>query len=272
MLTVLKGQVSTTMLSDFDMITKHIKGNNDIVIYPISDLHVGAKEFMPKKWRAFKEKIKNEPNSYIVLNGDLINNATRSSVSNVYEETMRPGEQKKWVADELKDIKDKIIAVVSGNHERRNKDVDDDPTYDICAKLDIEDIYRQNAAFVKIQLGDIKGAGSKNPTYTLCLTHGAGGGVMTGGSVNRNERFGYIIDGLDCLIVGHVHKGFITKPQKINIDCHNNKIAFKQFVSISCTSWLEYGGYALQKMLTPASNDIQKIKLCGNKKEISTIW
>lgn len=261
------------MKSDFELIVKHIEGNPDILIYPISDLHVGAKEFMEDKWIAFKKKIKNEPNSYIVLNGDLINNATRSSVSNIFEETMRPSDQKKWVANELMDIKDKILCVVSGNHERRSeKDADDNPCYDICCKLDIEDLYRENMAFIKLQIGNPKIDGMRNPTYTIGVTHGTGGGIYTGSAVNRNERFGMVIDGLDVLIVGHTHKGSVTKPQKIFIDKQNNKVSFKQFVTISCTSWLNFGGYAVQKMLLPASNDIQKLYLHGKEKNIETVW
>lgn len=261
------------MKGDFDLIVKHIPGNDDITIYPISDLHAGAAEFMGTKWNEFKKQIVNEPNSYVVLAGDLINNATRTGVSNIFEDTMRPSEQKRWVAEQLADIKDKILCVVPGNHDRRSqKDVDDEPCYDICSKLDIEDIYRENMAIVKIQCGNLKGSGNLNPTYTLGILHGAGGGGMTGSAVNKSEKFGLVIDGIDCLITGHVHKGFITKPQKLVIDKYNNKISMKQFVAVSCTSWVDYGGYALQKMLNPASNDIQKIILHGNEKKVELRW
>lgn len=260
------------MKSDFELIIKNFD-NTDIKIYPVSDLHIGASEFMYDKWTEFKKQILKEPNSYITIGGDMMNNSTRSSVSNIFEETMRPADQKKWLAAELADIKDKILCVVSGNHERRSeKDADDNPLYDICAKLDIEDLYRENMAFLKLSFGNQISNGLKNPTYALAVTHGAGGGIYTGAAVNRNERTGYIIDGLDCFIVGHTHKGAITKPQKIYIDKFNNKVSFKQFVVINSTSWLSYGGYALQKMLLPASNDIQTITLKGTKKRIEVTW
>lgn len=261
------------MKSDFDLIVKHIEGNEDITIYPISDLHAGAAEFMNGKWNEFKRQIMKEPNSYIILAGDLINNATRTGVSNIFEDTMRPSEQKRWVAEQLSDIKDKILCVVPGNHDRRSqKDCDDEPCYDICSKLDIEELYRENMAFLKIQVGNTKGEGTKNPTYCIGILHGAGGGGMTGSAVNKSEKFGLVVDGLDCLVTGHVHKGFFTKPQKVCIDKHNNKVSLKQFVTVSCTSWVSYGGYALQKMLNPASNDIQKIVLHGNEKKVELRW
>lgn len=257
------------MLKDFEMIQHKFAENNDIDIVPVSDVHLGASEHMQRKWELFCMGILEKPNTYITLGGDLINNATKSSVSNIFEETMRPSEQKKIMAKMLEPLRDRILCAVSGNHERRSlKDADDDPTYDIMCKLDLEHLYRENMAFVKIQMGNVKKYREKNPTYILVVTHGAGGGIYTGGSVNRNERFGYVLDGADCLIVGHVHKPFVTQPNKIFVDTHNNKISFKPFKVVSSTAWLDFGGYAAQKMLLPSSHAEQVITLCGNKKEV----
>ena len=257
------------MLSDFEIITHHFPDNRNIILYPISDVHLGASEHMEREWDDFCRMIEETPNSYIILGGDLINNATRNSVSNVFEETMRPREQKKVIANMLTPIRDRILCAVSGNHERRSgKDADDDPTYDIMCKLDLEHLYRENIAFVKIQIGKKEADGRKNPTYMLTVTHGAGGGMLTGGAVNRNERFGYVIDGMDCLIVGHTHKPFVTQPSKIKIDPFNNKVDIKPFKVVSSSSWLNYGGYAAQKMLLPSSHAPQVITLCGNRKDI----
>lgn len=264
------------MENDFKMITRYF--DNDITIYPISDVHIGSLEHNENEWQKFITKIMTEPNSYIILAGDLMNNATRSSVSNIFDETLRPREQKERLVNFLKPIKDKIICAVSGNHERRSgKDADNDPMYDIMCKLDLEHLYRQNMAFVKIHLGPKKNQGKREgKTYTFAVTHGAGGGIFTGATVNRNERFGYVIDGLDCLIVGHTHKGTVTKPSKIVIDPRNNTVSMRQFTVVSTQSWLSYGGYAAQKMLLPSSTSTadygQKLLLNRKDKLIKVIW
>ena len=257
------------MRSDFEIIQHHFPAREDITIIPVSDVHLGAAEHMADEWREFVNTVKSDPNCYIILGGDLINNATKSSVSNVFAETMRPREQKRMMAEMLAPLKNRILCAVSGNHERRSgKDVDDDPTYDIMCKLDIEHLYRENVAFIKMQFGDKNGNGNVNPTYVFVVTHGAGGGMLTGGTVNRNERFGYIIDGMDCLVVGHTHKPWVTQPAKIKIDPFNNKISVKPFKVVSATSWLNYGGYAAQKMLNPTSHAPQVLTVCGKRKEI----
>lgn len=258
------------MLPDFEMIVHQFPAREDITLIPISDVHLGARECMEREFISFIDTVKDKPNVYLILGGDLINNATRSSVSNIFEETMRPSDQKKEMAKILEPVAQKILAATSGNHERRSgKDADDDPCYDILCKIDRENIYRESMAFVKLQIGEVDGDGKRNPTYTLCVTHGAGGGMLTSGAVLRGERFGYALDGIDALIFGHTHKPFVTSPGKIFVDTRHNQISVKPFKVICMTSWLEYGGYAAQKMLLPSSHALHTLTLCGTKKEMT---
>lgn len=256
-------------MRDFDMIIRHFPERNDLHLHFIADVHLGAREHMEREWSNFCDGILEDPNAYIIIGGDLINNATRNSVSNIFDETMRPREQKRVMAEMLKPLAGRILCAVPGNHEGRSgKDADDDPMYDIMCKLDLEDLWRENIAFLKIQIGNLEQCGTQNPTYNLVACHGSGGGIYTGASVNRNERFGYVLDGADALLVGHSHKPFVTQPGKIFIDGHNNKVSIKPFKVVTATSWLEYGGYAAKKMLLPSSHAPQIITLCGKQKSI----
>ena len=82
------------MKSDFDIITRQFP-NKDIKIYGFYDVHLGAAEHLEKQFMDFRDMILKDPDSYCCIGGDLINNATRSSVSNVFLETMRPMQQKR---------------------------------------------------------------------------------------------------------------------------------------------------------------------------------
>lgn len=260
------------MLTDFTLIQKHFPKNEDILVVPIADVHLGAAEHMETAWREFRTKVLETPNMYLLLCGDLINNATRNSVSNIFEETMRPSQQKKLMAEMLMPLRDRILCAVPGNHEARSgRDADDDPVYDIMCKLDLEDLYRENIAFLKLQIGNIEGNGQRNPTYVLAVAHGSGGGVLTGGVVNRAERFAFALDGCDVFVQGHSHKPFISHPGKIKVDGQNNRVSVKPFHVVNASSWLEYGGYACRKLLLPSSHVSQKILLSGTSKDIKII-
>ena len=199
------------MLDDYKMMVHQFDDEIDII--PIADVHLGAIEHNVDAWENFLLKVKEEPNTYFVLVGDLIQNNVKSSVGSPFDQVWRPMEQKAIMTKYLEPFKDKILCAVSGNHERRtSKESDQDLTYDIMTKLGIEDRYRENMFFMKVSLGTRsdarrKKAISPNASYIFCVTHGAAGGRFTGNPTNRAEEFSRIIEGLDCLVVGHSHKG-----------------------------------------------------------------
>lgn len=267
------------MLNDYRMIVH--KFDDEIDIIPIADVHLGAIEHNVDAWENFLLKIKNEPNTYFVLVGDLIQNNVKSSVGSPFDQVWRPMEQKAIMTKYLEPFKDRILCAVSGNHERRtSKEADQDLTYDIMTKLEIEDLYRENAAFMKINIGDradrrsVKGR-VPNVGYVFCVTHGSAGGRLTGNPINRAEEFSRSIEGLDCLIVGHSHKGAVTRPKRLVIDPHNNKVKPRSYLIVSAESWMNYGGYAAQKMLQPAEDsNPQRLHLRGSNdtKRIEVKW
>lgn len=267
------------MLSDFDLISHSF--DTEIKIAPIADVHLGAIECAEDRWAEFQRRVLAQ-NLYIILAGDLLDNGTKNtSFVNPFDQKYRPREAKKLMVEYLEGIKDRLLVAVSGNHERRTRDVNQDLTYDILTKLDKEDIYRENVAFMRVGVGRRNGGkygkreNSSANTYVFAVTHGTGGGIYTGASVNRDERWGNVIEGIDCVVTGHVHKGFISKPSKIVVDAHNGRVSMKHYVVVSCVSWLNYGGYAAQKMLLPshvADSQILTLSAIHDNKRIITEW
>lgn len=256
---------------DTEMIVHKFDG--DIVIYALSDVHYGALEHNEAAWNATLKEILDQPNAYVILGGDLINNSLRNSVgAGVYDDIVNPMKQKIRMTEMIAPLAPRIICIVPGNHELRSyKETGSEMTYDIASKLNIEDFYRPNAAFIAISVGD------DHNTYTFAVLHGSGGGIYTGATVNRNERFGNILN-VDCLIVGHTHKGTVTRPSRLEINLRNKVVVQKEYLVVSMVSWMEYGGYAMQKMLLPSSHsNPQKLILRKNTrhdvpKRIEVVW
>ena len=266
-----KHGVGAVLNSDFKLIRHWFA--DGIIVYPIADVHYGAIEHNETGWNQLIKEIQNQPNAFIVLNGDLINNSTRNSKvgTGVYDDLCSPRKQKQYMTEALAPIASKVLCILEGNHERRSREVDDSPTRDIACKLGIEHLFRESVAFMAIGIGDRKKGNTPNDVFRFAVTHGSGMG-------SKNEPFSRIIEGLDCLIVGHTHKGSVTRPSKLVIDCRNDVVVQRDFVICSCVSWMEYGGYAVEKMLLPhAHSQPQKLLLKGTKsrhtpKRIEVVW
>lgn len=228
-------------------------------LIPLADAHFGSKEFNETLWHNTIKRIQDDPNCFCVLVGDMIDNGLKNSVTNIYEATCTPSVQKEWLHNELLPIKDKILAAVGGNHERRSrKEVDDDPLFDVMVRLGKEDVYRQNIAFLQIcMIHQAKGRDKHRCDWKFAITHGAGGGQYIGSSANRVQNFGMAIEGINCLITGHTHKPVTFPVTKIVFN--NGAVARKQFVVAVASSFLNYGGYPVQKLMTPTAQTTTEI-------------
>ncbi len=235
-------------------------------IIPLSDLHIGDPLFDERKFQRFADWIKATPNAWVMLLGDLMNSATKSSVSNIYEEVMNPQQQLKYARSLLEPIKEKVLIAVEGNHERRILKEDGiNVTEILCEQLGV--VYAPRSALLKITLGRrIKNG--KPICYTIYATHGAGSGRTTGAKVNTLRRLREIILA-DVYVMGHIH--FMTAFQETYLvpDTRNNKVEEVKLTFVSSSSFLKWGGYAEEKILNPAKLGAPRIRLEGrNKKDV----
>ena len=242
------------------------KDFNEMRIIPLADAHYGSQEFNETLWHSTVKRIQDDPNCFCVLVGDLIDNGLKNSLTNVYEATCSPRDQKEWLYNELLPIRSKVLAACGGNHERRSvRETDTDPLFDVMCRLGIEDVYRQNICFMQIRLTYIaadrqKGEGKRERfhySFSFAITHGAGGGQYIGSSANRVQNFGMAIEGIDCLITGHTHKPVSFPVSKLLFV--NGCVQRKQFVVAVASSSLNYGGYPIQKLMPPAAQTTTEI-------------
>ena len=227
------------MLDDFTPIIHTLPGR-DARIYAVSDVHIGAREADIDGFSKFLRRVESEPDSYIVICGDVLNNGIRDSITNVYEETMPPSAQVDLAAELLAPLAHKVLGCVGGNHERRSaKAVDLDPMFQVMTLIGKPDLYRPNMAFIRVTL---KNDNASKDQYALLLVHGK--------TENKKRHFARSVEGVDAIISGHTHNGLIEKPTRICFTKQNN-VVMKSIVSLTATSWLKYGGYAAAGLLLP---------------------
>jgi hypothetical protein len=131
------------------------------------------------------------------------------------------------------------------------------------AKLDLEHLYRENMAFLKVNVGEK--TNNKQASYTIVLAHG--------GSKTKTEKFGYAIDGMDILITGHTHTPTSNFPEKIVIDPRNNVVSLVGYTHVVVNSFHKTGGYGLKNMYLPQDSDRTAcIILSGKEKGLDVLW
>lgn len=227
----------------------------EIEIYAIHDLHYGNRQFNLNKWKKLKEEILSEPNRFCVMVGDMMEMAIPGSKSDCFYQTAPPEMQKEWIAYEMSELKDRIIAVVSGNHEhnRATKICGLYPLYDACCWARIQDRYRENFAVVDISVGKRRGE-HRQYHYVGFLTHKAKD--LKGWSTADT------LEGFDFMMYGHDHDPKEHARAHLIYNPLNKTVKTKSVETINAGSFLEYGDYAARAAYRPPSDKLYKIILC----------
>ena len=242
-----------------------------IEVYPMADLHIGDSCSDYKLITERIEYIKNTPNAYCILDGDLMDTARASSIGDTYGANLQPMEQLKQCVQLFEPIKDKILAVLSGNHENRVYKSDGlDITELMCAQLDISDRYSPTTALLFVRFGKVinhHGRKDSKQLYTMYVTHGSGGGRREGGKVNRLADLASIVDA-DIYIHAHTHLPLIFREAFYRVSGSNSSVALVDKLFVNTAAALNYGGYGDRQGYKPTSKVSPVIYLNGRKREM----
>ena len=241
-----------------------------IELHPLADLHIGDASCKYEDILAELEYIKNTPNCYCVLDGDLMDTAIKSSIGDTYNAVLQPMAQLEACVKLFAPLKDKILAVISGNHENRIYKQDGiDMTKLMCDQLGIPERYSPTTALLYIRFGhDIKH--NCKIRYSLYMTHGTGGGRKEGGKIQRLADLATIVDA-DVYIMAHVHQPAAFRNTFFRANPNNNSVTKVEHLFINTAAWLEYGGYGDKQGFKPASTINPCIILSSNRKSMRAV-
>lgn len=231
----------------------NLEENNNIQIYVLSDMHIGDANADLPTLNKIIEHIKNTPNMYVILLGDILNTALKTSKSDIYSETLNVMDAQKLALQLLLPIKDKILAMTPGNHENRVwKEVGVDLSLWLAEKLEVQDRYRNNNIALTIQFGsDVNG----NPfRLNIFGQHGAyGGGRRLGAAMNALEDLDGIVGNADIYIRAHTHQPIQGSRNIFLFDDKGNMHRRTKYY-FNSPSVLNYGGYAAEKGYKPTDD------------------
>lgn len=234
--------------------TPLLTNNNSIKLFALADAHIGDACADISKLRKVIDFIKNTPNMYVVLLGDILNTGLKNSKSDVYSETMSVRDAQKLALELLTPIKDRIIGITPGNHENRVwREVGVDISLWLAEKLGLQDVYRNNGLALNIMFGKDSN-GNPYHLHVFGQHGGYGGGRKLGSAINAIEDMDGIICNADLYIRAHTHSAIQGKRKVFHFN-DRGEVESQTKNYFNAVSFLNYGGYAYDKGYRPQSND-----------------
>jgi predicted phosphodiesterase len=243
-------------------------------LHVFADEHIGDEHSDAERLKERIEYVKNTPNAYCILNGDILDNATKTSIGDTYAQEFNPMEQLRKANELFSPIKNKILCITHGNHENRTyKKEGINLSYLIANQLGLVDRYTPTSAVLFIRFGEApykresNGSGNlRKICYTIYTLHGSGGGRKEGAKAIRLADMASIID-TDIYIHSHTHLPMIMKQAFHRIDHRNSSVALVDKLFVNTAANLRYGGYGEAGEFKPSSMETPVIYLDGRKKD-----
>ena len=237
-------------------------------IHTFADEHIGDEHSDLKRLLARIEYVKNTPTAYCILNGDIIDNATKTSIGDTYTQVFNPMDQLAKAVEIFEPIKHKIFCITHGNHENRTYKKEGINLSCLLAKqLGLYDRYTPTSATIFIRFGEGSASSTRyrKVCYTVYVLHGSGGGRKEGAKAIRLADMASIID-TDIYIHSHTHLPMVMKQAFHRIDTANSAVALVDKLFVNTAANLKYGGYGEAGEFKPSSKDTPIIYLSGTKK------
>lgn len=200
-----------------ELISHKVSDNHKI--YLLGDIHKGVLTHHDTGFEKVIDKINKEKDSYVIIMGDLVEgrplNHKYFDMDIADPKMLLPENQYEAFKEIIRPIKNKIITILEGNHDRGLSRLYGNKVKTICKELKIP--FGTFSSIVTLR--DKK----NKQRYKIYVTHGAGRISSTAGDIIRKE--GYMKEAIkrklknkasDCIgmFMGHTHKLMVAEPMR----------------------------------------------------------
>lgn len=253
--------IKATLPTDIETLELHV----------FADEHIGDDNCDLERLKERIKYVAEKPNAYCILNGDIIDYTSKTSIGDIEAREFNIMGQLEKAVEFFEPIKDKIIAITSGNHEGRGYRKEGFDIAKIMAyQLGIGDCYSPAAAFIFLRFGEAinHGRGEKERRLvTILVNHGSGGGRKEGAKAIRLADMANIADA-DVYIHSHTHLPMIFKESYFRVDSRNSSLQNVTKLFVNTASNLDYGGYGEAQEYKPNSKDTPIIYFSAKKRDM----
>ena len=248
-------------------------------LIPIGDIHIGNENTDMRAFLAMIEWLKNCKDCLWLGMGDYIDLIPAGDKRHNVYETKRtykysgreynltdPQEQYLLARAILKQVKDKCIGILTGNHELKYENQGAN-----FARLLADDLgtdYLDYSAFINLHFK--RKSNNTRTQYTIFAIHGFGAGRKTGSKVNRVEDLATYFDA-DIYLMGHTHDLFVTRELRLYASrgkIRERKLIFANTGTFVKTYNMGNTSYGEMRAYKPVKIGVVRIDLIPYRKDL----
>ena len=252
------------------VVVKDLRQYSQVYLVPLADLHIGCRDVALDVVQGYLDWIKEHENAYTILNGDLMNCATKDSTPELYDDLVTPDHAYSQLKALLETIKSKILMITRGGHEEHIYRLSG---HDYMAQLayDLGDIpYKPDGGMVAMRLGSStlnfdrpnKRNGGGTQVCVIYAVHGWGGARTIGAKANKVEELTKIAEA-DCYILSHDHTQVVHRLNVLAASMRTQYpfIKNKRRLLINTGGFIRYSGYIQRKGYIPQDLGTPRIRI-----------
>ncbi|MFW6120742.1 MAG: hypothetical protein ACOC80_07550 [Petrotogales bacterium] len=232
---------------------------DEIYLVGFGDLHAGNDQYDEKKAEQVRNFIKNK-NCYFIGMGDLFENSSKMSPgAGVYQQTMTPREQRKYLVDFFEPIKNKCIGLLDGNHEYRLMNSQGDLYIEILADI-LKVPYLGVEAFGVIT--------NSKRAYSFYANHTNTARKTSGLASNASERnVVKFLGSIEIYLRAHCHFLDFTPLTFFDVDKRNSQVLQVDRAMVTTGAYLKRPCYLAQKPTAPTKTGTVALKLIMDRNQ-----
>lgn len=249
-------------------------GDADAEIVVLTDIHVGASDFLEKVWERDKAYILgcDPAKTRVLILGDLLQMDTKFvKHSDVYNQVLNPEQQVERAVEELRPLKPYIDLLLTGNHDARVIDaVGVDPVKFIATEVGLREQHVKDNAVVVYKVGNQPHGRDNNPRpviYTVYCHHGEG----TGNSDNSLLRAVGKVPNADLYLSGHIHQRKTIYSTAQIIDTRTAKLTYKRRVVAVVPSYQGGAGWTTRRNFQDSDFGMGRFELCARHRFVRAL-
>lgn len=230
--------------------------SKSIFVAPLFDVHYGQKAHKFEKFRSYLRWIEQTPNVYVILGGDLMENAIDDGRGMTYDQIHNPESQFNEMYRMLAPIAHKVLVSVPGNHEERTyKKTGIDIAAVMAKRLNVP--YFAGPTFL-----DVLFSGQR---FTFYVWHGRGNSQTKGGKMNAAGRARRFTSMVHFYVSGHTHDRVCEAETLLYPNPLTCVLEQKQQWTIVAPSFLDwYDTYAYRAGYPPPAKGGVSMELFNN--------